>query len=150
MQGIRGDRPIHVTGVCGNHTPLLAALLGTARRAPRIRVRALDLVVPHVGAEFEILRAAPVAVDAGEDCGVGEGLEGVVTDGGRGWAVGGDATVADALAVRFHVDWGAGEVALAEGAFQVLEDVVGDVFAADFWNGNSITGVNLSVGGKGM
>lgn len=91
-------------------------------------------MVPHVRTELEILRAAPIAVDAGEDCGVGEGLKGVVTDGVRGWAVGGNAAVADALAIWFHIDWGAGEVALAEGAFQVLEDVVGDVFATDFCN----------------
>lgn len=92
-------------------------------------------MVPHVRAELEVLRAAPVAVDAGEDGGVGEGLEGEVTDGLRVGPVGGGAAVADAFAVRFHVDGGAGEVALAKAAFQVLEDVVGDVFAADLCEG---------------
>lgn len=40
--------------------------------------------------------------------------------------------MADAAAVRADVDRGAGQVALAKGAFQVLEDVVGEVLAADF------------------
>lgn len=58
-----------------------------------------------------------------------------MTDGVRGEAVRGDATVANALAVRFDVNWGAGEITVAQGAFQVLEDVVRDVFAADFCKG---------------
>lgn len=97
-----------------------------------IAVRALDLVIPHVRTEFIVLRTAAGAIDAGEKGGVGERFKGKVADGVRGWAVGGDATVTDALAVGFYVDGGAGEVAVAEGAFEVVEDVVGDVLAADF------------------
>lgn len=137
MKRIGRNRPIDVTGVRCDHPPLLGAPPGTHRAAPQVPVRALELVVPHVRPELEVLSATPAAIDAGEDGGVGEALEGVMADGIGGRAVRGGAAVADAPAVRLDVDRWAGEVVAAGRAPQVVQDGLGDVLAADICKGGS-------------
>lgn len=97
-----------------------------------LAVGAVGFVLPQDPAESQPGGTAPVAVYAGEDEDGGEQLVGDVPQAVGGYAVGVDAAVADVLAVALDVDGVAGEVALADDAFYVLQEVFRNRRLSDF------------------